>query len=84
MARNRKMQMIVPLAADDVDLRDSRRVTKTLPEAVGALPAELNLRFKSDTPLFFADPSDPTIVIRKLRRKTSHGRFVGGKFVEIK
>ncbi|MQA38394.1 hypothetical protein [Rugamonas aquatica] len=81
MARNRKMQIAVPPLADDTDLRDSRRVAKALPVAVAALPAELSLRFKSDTPLFSADPSDPTILIRKLKRNTSRGRFVGGKFV---
>ncbi len=84
MARNRKLQIVVPPVADDADLRDSRRVAKALPAAVAALPAELNLHFKSDTPLFSADPSDPTIIIRKLKRKTSRGRYVGGKFVEIK
>jgi len=84
MARNRKMQIAVPPLADDTDLRDSRRVAKVLPVAVAALPAELSLRFKSDTPLFSVDPSDPTILIRKLKRKTSRGHFVGGKFVEIK
>ncbi|GJJ02550.1 hypothetical protein RugamoR64_30880 [Duganella rhizosphaerae] len=84
MARNRKMQVVVPPVVEDADLRDSRRVAKALPVAVAALPSELSLRFKSDTPLFSAYPSDPTVVIRKLKRKTSRGRFVGGKFVEIK
>ena len=88
MARSRKIQLketpVADDSVDDLDVRDGRRVAKALPAAIAALPAELNVRFKHDTPLFSADPDDPTIIVRKLQRKTVRGRFVNGKFVEIK
>ena len=65
-------------------LADSRRALKALPSAIAALPSSLKLKFKDDTPVFWADPADPTVVMRKLSRRISRGKFVNGRFVELK
>jgi hypothetical protein len=38
------------------------------------------LTFDEKVPVFHADPSDPKLIIRKLKGKISQGRFVDGKF----
>lgn len=41
----------------------------------------VSLRHRKDVPVFFADPNEPSVLIRRLDGKEERGRIVAGAFV---
>jgi hypothetical protein len=65
-------------------IAESNAALARLRSVIGRLPG-IKLKFKSTTPVYWADERDTSLVVRKLGTKTTRGRFdKNGVFVKVK
>ena len=76
--------VVVPKPAKQVvkkQIAAGRKAATNLTKAV--VKPGIKLKMTAGTPVFRADPRDPSLVVRTLNGETTRGRFVQGKFVAV-
>ncbi len=63
--------------------QESAHVASVLPVVLTELPFELDLGYAPDTPVFWSDPDDPSLLVRQIGESQVRGCFIDGEFVPL-